>query len=176
MQFTATLAADHATGSGTGLADRAGVKYRLINDETHGFSWQFFLLPLPTSTGPESGRSAAAGLGQFDLARWSPWRKCVTLQRGPGKRDFWEGGCRFPQSCAKAWAVDAEVARSSAEEAGAHGATIGADVAVNFHVGGAFSLVGALGPVFENCTPATDPRACISASYPISDGAADHDQ
>jgi hypothetical protein len=160
VQLTATLAVQRETGAGTDFADtELGVKYRLINSESSGFQLAVFpKVLLPTSPGPGKVAVQLPVWAQYDFGSWSLFGGAgVTLQKGAGRRDFREGGVALLREVREGLAVGAELAHSSAEETGAHGATT-ADIAFNVHVAGAFSLVGAAGPVFENHTGHTTTR------------------
>ncbi|MEO6079962.1 MAG: hypothetical protein ABIQ86_09315 [Steroidobacteraceae bacterium] len=161
LQLTATLAVQRETGTGVDPADiEMGMKYRLVDSQAHGFQLAVFpKLVLPTAPGPGKVAVQLPAWAQYDSGSWSLFGGGgVTLQRGSGKRDFWEAGMALVREVREGFSCGVELAHSSAEESGSHGATT-AGVAFNLHVSGPLSLVGAAGPVFENHTDETSIRA-----------------
>lgn len=127
------------------------VKYRLINDERHGFSLATFpALTLPTGRGSRGVEILLPLWAGYKAGPWSLFGGGGRLLRtGPGTRDSWTGGIAVTRPIDKRVTLGLEAAAegaSSFDSAGSKSIAAGGTISL----GGPFSLIGRVGPKFDN--------------------------
>ena len=156
VQLTATLPVDfsHAHGGewrtgGAGDVE-VGVKYRLFDLPSHGFSMAIFpRVFLPTSKVSNRTRLLLPVWAQKDMGKTSIFGGGgYELNRGPGNRDFWLAGAAVTHAVSEKVTVGGEATHQSADTVGgASRNSLGAGAIVKLRE--PFSLLVAGGPAWS---------------------------
>ncbi len=127
------------------------LKYRLVNDERHGFSLATFpALTLPTGRGSRGIEILLPVWAGYKSGPWSVFGGGGRqLRTGPGARDSWTGGIAVTRAVDKSVTLGLEATAegaSIADSAGSKSIAAGGSISI----GGPFFLIGRAGPKFGN--------------------------